>query len=74
MNVLVNILKEIGKAILISLFTEAFVKELVVSFLEWLAKKTDNSVDDRLIAAVRNAMEKSNTDAEYDSILKKLDK
>ena len=57
MAFLVQILMQVGKALLMSLLTERFIKELVVHFLEFLAKKTDNEVDDELVRAVKSALQ-----------------
>ena len=56
--VLLNLLKSVGRSLLISLLTETFIKELLVDILEWLAKKTDNEVDDNMVASVKRAIEK----------------
>jgi len=53
-----TILKEIGKALLGALLTEAFVKSLVIWGLEKLAKRTDNKIDDELVAKIKEALEK----------------
>lgn len=50
------ILKEIGKALLMALLTESFVKEIVVFALEKLAKLSSNTVDDELVAKVKKAL------------------
>lgn len=51
-----EVLKSIGKALLAALLTEAFIKEIVVFLLEKLAQKTDNSVDDELVAKIKEAL------------------
>lgn len=58
MALLVNILKEIGKAVLLSVLTEAFIKELIIYILEWLSKKSDNEVDDKIVELVKKALQK----------------
>lgn len=55
-TILLQILAQVGKAILMSFLTEKFIKALVLHFLEFLAKKTDNNVDDELVKVVRDAM------------------
>lgn len=57
MSILLPILKEIGKIILLTFLSEAFIKELIVFFLEWLVKKTDNEVDDELVERIKKAIE-----------------
>jgi len=52
-----EIAKSIGKSLLSALLTESFVKEVVVFLLEKLAKKTENTVDDALVAKVKSALE-----------------
>jgi hypothetical protein len=58
MAIFVNILKEILKAVLLSLLTEQFIKDLIVYALETLSKRTDNEVDDRVVEMVKKALEK----------------
>ena len=57
MTILLEVLKQVGKAVLVSLVTEAFIKDLIVYCLEKLAKKTDNEVDDELVAKVKAALQ-----------------
>jgi hypothetical protein len=52
----VEVLKSIGKAILSALLTEKFIKEIVVFLLEKLAKKSDNKVDDEIVAKIKEAL------------------
>jgi hypothetical protein len=56
MAIIITILKEVAKAILLALLSEQFIKEVLVYFLEWLVKKTDNEVDDDLVAKVKEAL------------------
>jgi len=49
-------LKAAGKAAMKALLTEKFIKEMVIYLLEWLAKKTDNSIDDEIVAKVKEAL------------------
>ncbi len=51
-----EVLKSIGKAILSALLTEKFIKEIVVFLLEKLAKKSDNKVDDEIVAKIKEAL------------------
>lgn len=53
-----EILKSIAKSILSAFLTEAFIKEVIVFLLEKLAKKTDNTVDDELVAKIKEALQK----------------
>lgn len=50
------ILKQIGMALLSALMTEAFVKEIIIFLLEKLVKLSDNTVDDELVAKVKEAL------------------
>jgi hypothetical protein len=50
------VLKQIGMAILSALMTEAFVKEIIIFLLEKLVKLSDNTVDDELVAKVKEAL------------------
>lgn len=61
---ILSILKEVGKAILLAILSEAFLKELIVYVLEWLSKKTDNEVDDKIVEMVKKALEKPEDKAE----------
>jgi len=54
----VSVLKQIFQAILVALLTEEFVKSLIIYGLEKLASKTDNKIDDELVARVKAALEK----------------
>ena len=53
---MVEVLKTIGKSLLSALLTEAFIKEIIVFLLEKLAAKTSNSVDDQLVAKLKEAL------------------
>lgn len=53
---LVNVLKEIAKALMVSLLTEKFIKEVIMYALKKLAKRTDNQVDDEVVAMVDKAL------------------
>ncbi len=56
MSVLLDILKRVAKAALMSLMTETFVKELIVYLLRWVSQKTTNKVDDEIVAMVERAL------------------
>lgn len=56
MAAIIQILKEIGKSVFISIFTAEFMKELIVDGLEYFSKKTDNQVDDKIVAMVKKAL------------------
>lgn len=68
--VLTALLTALGKVLLsmfTALFTEKFLKIAIVSGLEKLAKKTQSDLDDKLLAAAKEAWgmdekEKSNDD------------
>lgn len=51
-----EILKSVGKSLLSALLTEKFVKEMVVFLLEKLAAKSDNKIDDQIVAKVKEAL------------------
>lgn len=55
---MLEILKSVGKSLLAALLTEAFIKEVIVFLLEKLAERTDNSVDDTLVAKLKEALKK----------------
>jgi len=44
------------KKLLLKLMTEQFLKQVIVLGLERLAKKTDNTIDDEIVAAVKEAV------------------
>lgn len=54
---MVEVLKSIGKSLLSALLTEKFVKEVIVFLLEKLAKKSTNTVDDALVAKLKEALQ-----------------
>lgn len=54
---MVEILKSIGKGLLSALLTEKFVKEIIIYLLEKLALKSDNKVDDEIVAKIKEAMD-----------------
>ena len=49
-------LRSIGKALLSALLTEKFIKELIVYLAEKLVAKTDNKLDDELVAKIKEAL------------------
>lgn len=53
---LLQVLKDIAKQLAVALVTEKFVKEIIVYALKKLAEKTDNKVDDELVAKVDEAL------------------
>jgi len=54
---MVEILKSIGKGLIAALLTEKFVKEIIIYLLEKLAKKSDNKIDDEIVAKIKEAMD-----------------
>jgi hypothetical protein len=53
----IEILKSIGKGLISALLTEKFVKEIIIYLLEKLAKKSDNKIDDEIVAKIKEAMD-----------------
>ena len=54
---MIEVLKSIGKGVLSALLTEKFVKEIIIYLLEKLALKSDNKVDDEIVAKIKEAMD-----------------
>ena len=54
---MVEILKAIGKGLISALLTEKFVKEIIIYLLEKLVKKSDNKIDDEIVAKIKEAMD-----------------
>jgi len=54
---MVEILKSIGKGLISALLTEKFVKEIIIYLLEKLVKKSDNKIDDEIVAKIKEAMD-----------------
>ena len=54
---MIEILKSIGKGLISALLTEKFVKEIIIYLLEKLAIKSDNKVDDEIVAKIKEAMD-----------------
>ena len=42
--------------ILKGLLTEAFLKKIIISLLTFLASKTDNTLDDELVTAIKESL------------------
>jgi len=53
---MIEVLKSIGKGVLSALLTEKFVKEIIIYLLEKLAKKSDNKIDDEIVAKIKEAV------------------
>jgi hypothetical protein len=53
---MIEVLKSIGKGLISALLTEKFVKEIIIYLLEKLALKSDNKVDDEIVAKIKEAM------------------
>ena len=56
MTIVISVLKEILKAVLVSLVTKQFIKEVVIYALRKLVKHTDNNVDNELVDMVEKAL------------------
>ena len=54
---MVEILKSIGKGLIAGLLTEKFVKEIIIYLLEKLAIRSDNKIDDEIVAKIKEAMD-----------------
>lgn len=54
---MIEVLKSIGKALVSALLTEKFVKEIIIYLLEKLALKSDNKIDDEIVAKIKEAMD-----------------
>ena len=54
---MIEVLKSIGKGLISALLTEKFVKEIIIYLLEKLALKSDNKVDDEIVAKIKAAMD-----------------
>ena len=53
---MIEVLKSIGKGLISALLTEKFVKEIIIYLLEKLALKSDNKIDDEIVAKIKEAM------------------
>ena len=65
---MVEILKSIGKGLISALLTEKFVKEIIIYLLEKLAKKSDNKIDDEIVAKIKEAVEVKKEEKSPDSV------
>ena len=54
---MIEVLKSIGKGLISALLTEKFVKEIIIYLLEKLALKSENKVDDEIVAKIKEAMD-----------------
>ena len=54
---MIEVLKSKGKGLISALLTEKFVKEIIIYLLEKLALKSDNKVDDEIVAKIKEAMD-----------------
>ena len=64
---MIEVLKSIGKALISSLLTEKFVKEIIIYLLDKLAKKSDNKIDDEIVAKIKEAVEVKKEEKSPDS-------
>lgn len=48
-------LGKVGLSLLMSLLTETFIKKALIAALEQLVKKTQSDLDDKLLAAAKDA-------------------
>ena len=64
---MIEILKSIGKGLISALLTEKFVKEIIIYLLEKLALKSDNKVDDEIVAKIKEAMDIKDKEKSPDS-------
>ena len=64
---MIEVLKSIGKALISSLLNEKFVKEIIIYLLEKLAKKSDNKIDDEIVAKIKEAVEVKKEEKSPDS-------
>ena len=65
---MIEILKSIGKGLISALLTEKFVKEIIIYLLEKLALKSDNKVDDEIVAKIKEAVEVEKKEKSPDSV------
>ena len=65
---MIELLKSIGKALISSLLTEKFVKEIIIYLLEKLAKKSDNKIEDEFVAKIKEAVEVEKKEKSPDSV------
>jgi len=50
-----SVVKTIAMATFKAVMTEKFIKQLVIYFLKYLAKKSTNTVDDKVVAEIEKA-------------------
>jgi hypothetical protein len=55
-NVLGAILLSTSKTLILSLLTERMILKVTLEVLEWLAKRSSNSVDDKIVALMRERL------------------
>ena len=55
-NVLGAILLSTSKTLSLSLLTERMILKVTLEVLEWLAKRSSNSVDDKIVALMRERL------------------
>ena len=65
---MVEILKSIGKGLISALLTEKFVKEIIIYLLEKLALKSDNKIDDEIVAKIKEAIVVEKKEKSPDSV------
>ena len=65
---MIEVLKSIGKGVLSALLTEKFVKEIIIYLLEKLDKKSDNKIDDEIVAKIKEAVEVEKKEKSPDSV------
>ena len=65
---MIEVLKSIGKGLISALLTEKFVKEIIIYLLEKLAKKSDNKIDDEIVAKIKEAMDIKDKEKSPDSV------
>ena len=64
---MIEVLKSIGKGLISALLTEKFVKEIIIYLLEKLALKSDNKIDDEIVAKIKEAMDIKDKEKSPDS-------
>jgi len=58
-NVLGVVVLGASKTLFVSLLTERVILKLTLEILEWLAKKSSNSVDDKIVLMMRERLAES---------------
>jgi hypothetical protein len=64
MMLLLEAIKAVMKSLMVGLITEKFLKEVIIYALTKLSEKTDNKVDDEVLAMVKKALHPEETKAE----------